>query len=280
LRASFYAAPAARLSGTPLVWQVHDILPSGPYVRWMARRASAAIAVSKAAMAPLPEALNVCVIPNGVDLDGYGDRGASRRRLRAEWGWPEDACVVGIVGRLRPWKGQDHFLRAMARVGQHYRRTRFAVVGGTPLGTDSAYREHLAALSAELELVDRVTFTGHRGDISEIMEALDILVQCSLEPEPFGRVIIEGMAARLPVVAYDHGGPSEIVIDGVTGRLVSPGDIDALSSAVSDLVGDRATRERMGRAGRERVEKEYDVRRLTRETERILEGAARGMRKG
>ncbi len=279
LRASLYAAPAAQLARLPLVWQLRDILPRGLYIRWMSRRASEIIAVSRAAAEPLAQGLPVTVIPNGVDLDSWRDSAASRAKTRARWGWPEQSCVIGIVGRLRPQKGQEHFLRAMARLADEFPGARFAVVGGTPLGSEDAYRERLHALSEQLRLAERVTFTGHRSDVQDLLHSLDVLVVSSTMPESFGRVVIEGMAAGLPVVAYDHGGPSEIVVDGATGCLVPPGDIAGLGSAVARLVGDAKTRSRMGAAGRERVASRYDVRDVARETERVLARAADAVRK-
>jgi len=108
------------------------------------------------------------------------------------------------------------------------------------------------------------------------MACLDILVHCSTEPEPFGRVIIEGMAAGLPVVAYGHGAVPEIVLAGETGVLAPPRDVEALAQAIAGLVGNPEVRASLGAAGRQRARDCYDIRPLTARIEAILESAARG----
>ena len=268
MRASLYAAPAARLTRRALVWHVRDVFGSGLYTRLMSRSASATIAISRACAAPLPRSDRVHVIANGVRLDqakqfGKGD-------LRQELGLSADTVLVGMVGRLRQWKGQDHFVRAMARVAEACPAARFVVVGGTVFGGEETYAASLTQLAESLGITASLAFLGQRDDLWRVLSGLDILVHCSIEPEPFGRVIIEGMAAGLPVVAYDHGGPSDIVVDGETGILVRPNDVEGLADAVHGLVDDGQRRARLGQAGQIRAAQRYEVNALTREIEAVL----------
>ena len=163
--------------------------------------------------------------------------------------------------RLDVWKGVDVFLEAAARIAAVRPGVRFVVVGGAITGLE-AYARSLEARAQALGLADRVRFTGWTygpAAMPEVHRALDVLVLASIEPEPFGLVVVEAMATGVPVVATAHGGPAEIVVDGVTGRLVPPRDAQALAAAVCALVDDPAAAARMGAAGRARACARYSA---------------------
>jgi len=271
MRASFYAALAATLAGRPLVWHVRDIHPPSErgYTRLMCRQARRVIAISQAVAAMLPCPDKVTVVYNGLDLEEYppdldGDA------ARAELGLPSGAPVAGIVGRLQPWKGQERFLRAAALVIQHLPEARFLVVGGAIFGNGAAYEARLRQLAADLGLGERAIFTGHREDLPPLLAALDVLVHCS-DAEPFGRVLIEGMAARRPVVACADGAVPEIVRHDETGLLVPPGDEQALAAAIVELLSHPERRQRMGAAGRRRVEQHFTAAQTARAIEAVYD---------
>jgi glycosyltransferase involved in cell wall biosynthesis len=162
--------------------------------------------------------------------------------------------VVGITGRLAPWKGQDVFLRAFAQAfpGGAQR----AVIVGAPLfgATETAYEERLRALVEELGIGHRVEFRGHRDDMGAELRAMDVLVHASTIPEPFGQVIVEGMAAHLAVVATRGGGPDEIVTDGVDGLLYDGGDLSALAAILVRLQDDPLLRAQLADAASKRAQ--------------------------
>lgn len=156
--------------------------------------------------------------------------------------------VVGHVGRLAPWKGQDVFLRAFAEAfpaGQERAR----VVGAALFGEDD-YAASLPLLAAELGVADRVEFTGFQRDTGRQLATMSVLVHSSVLPEPFGQVVVEGMSAGLPVLASDAGGPAEIITDDVTGGLVTPGDVHALAAALRRVAADPDLRDRWGAAAK------------------------------
>jgi len=273
MRASFYAALAATLTARPLVWHVRDIHPPAErwYTRLMCRRARRIIAISHIVAASLPCRSKVSVVHNGLDLDIYGPA-PDWTTVRSELGLGNDMLVAGIVGRLRPWKGQECFLRASATVAQQIPRARFLVVGGAIFDGGDAYESQLHQLTADLGLTERVLFTGHREDLPRVLPALDLLVHCS-DAEPFGRVLIESMAASRPVVAFDDGGVPEVVVRNDTGLLVPPGDEDALAAAIIELLCDRKRRLQMGNAGRQRVEQHFTAAQTARGIEAVYEAA-------
>jgi len=154
---------------------------------------------------------------------------------------PDGRPVVGFVGRIEPRKGPLDLVRAAPRIAAAS-GARVVVVGDDPYGSDPAYL-------AEVKGAREVEHFGWVDGGAGLMGALDVLVAPSRE-EPFGTVLAEAMAAGTPVVATRVGGLAEVVEDGVTGRLVAPGDPDALAAAVLEVLGRRA---QMGAAGRARA---------------------------
>jgi glycosyltransferase involved in cell wall biosynthesis len=259
LKASVLGGLAARLARVPCVWHVRDHVdgdalprPAVALVRALARRVpSAVVANSESTMASLHLPTRGGPIRR-VIADPVPDEffTPSSERVSSE-APPLDAgsaLVVGMIGRLAPWKGQDVFLAAFARAFPDG-TTRARIVGEALFGED----EHRAALHAQVErlgIADRVEFRGFRTDVRAELAELDALVHASVQPEPFGQVVVEGMAAGLAVVATDAGGPAEIVDSGHDGVLVPPGDVDALAGALRDLAGDPDRRARLGRHAR------------------------------
>jgi glycosyltransferase involved in cell wall biosynthesis len=153
-----------------------------------------------------------------------------------------------MLGRIAPWKGQDLFLRAFAAAfGAGEER---AVIVGSALFGEEQHGRELERLAATLGIAERVEFRGFREDVWPELASLDVLVHASLVPEPFGTVVLEGMAAGLAVIAPAEGGPADVVSDGETGVLIPPRDEAALSAAMRALAGDPATRARLGAAAR------------------------------
>lgn len=139
----------------------------------------------------------------------------------------DGAPLIGMFGRICPWKGQEVFLRAIALVpGAN------AVVAGGALFGEEEHEHRMKALACELGVADRVTFAGHVDEVVAIMAACDVVAHCSTAPEPFGRVIVESMFAGTPVIASDAGGAREIVTHGVTGQLTPMNDAPALAAAI------------------------------------------------
>jgi glycosyltransferase involved in cell wall biosynthesis len=155
---------------------------------------------------------------------------------------------VGMIGRIAPWKGQDVFLRAFAKAFSET-EARATLVGSAMFGEDG-YETELRDLVQNLGIADRVEFRGFREDVFAELQRVDVLVHASVLPEPFGQVVVEGMAAGLPVVAARAGGPAEILIEGETGLLYSPGDVDELAMILRRLANDRQLRQELGMRGR------------------------------
>ncbi|HEY9722283.1 MAG TPA: glycosyltransferase, partial [Oscillatoriaceae cyanobacterium] len=174
--------------------------------------------------------------------------------------------VVGVVSHLIPWKGQDVFVRAAARLAPDHPDWRFVVVGDD-IFQFRGERTRLEALAASLGIGERIAFVGHREDVPGVLEQFDLFVLPSLY-EPFGRVLIEAMAATRPIVATFAGGVPEIVLDGETGVLVPPGDDERLAQAIAAVLADSALAKRLATAARQRVETHFA---LTRTVEGVMQ---------
>jgi glycosyltransferase involved in cell wall biosynthesis len=169
---------------------------------------------------------------------------------------PADVPIVGLVGRLQAWKGQDRLLRAQALLHRRGHPLHLVIVGGDSYGLSPEYAASLEPLARELGLSEHVTMTGEVPDAGPYIERMDILVNAS-EEEPFGIVILEGMARGVAVVAVNAGGPEEFIEDRRTGVLARSGQPDALADALELLLVSAELREQVGRAGRERFMEEY-----------------------
>jgi glycosyltransferase involved in cell wall biosynthesis len=253
--AQLYAAPAATIAGMTdrLLWWQHEIA-AGHWIDRLATLLPArAVGCSSRAAAGAQERLRprrrTFVVAPGSPPPLEPDEGPAKRSS----GEPP---VLGMVGRLQPWKGQDRLLRAQALLRDRGLQVRTLIVGGDAHGLSSGYAESLPGLVAELGLDGIVTLTGQVPDPGPYIEQMDVLVNAS-DPEPFGLVLLEAMARSVPVLAVASGGPLEIVEDGSTGVLASSGQPAALADALQRLLASPDLREQMGRAGRERYLAEF-----------------------
>ncbi|MFN3704667.1 MAG: glycosyltransferase family 4 protein [Thermoflexales bacterium] len=278
VRAALYAAPASRLAHKPFIWYARDfwLSESRPRHLWLDRlakfllglSAKRVIANSQATAAHLSCHDKIVVIHNGIEPEKYELQGEGltfRQRYRI----PAHAPLVGMVGRLRPWKGQDRFLRVLAQVRERMPEAWGVIVGGTPLGEGENYPRQLKQLSAILGLKDHLVFTGHLEDVSSALAAMDVFVHPG-DPEPFGLVNIEAMASGKPVVAFAHGALPEIVIHGETGLLVPPFNEGAMADSICALLQSPSQQVAMGKAGRRRAQMHFSAQRMCEKVQQVL----------
>lgn len=169
--------------------------------------------------------------------------------------------VVVMVGCILPWKGHRVFIEAAGRIIQRegLRNCAFWIVGGAAPGTE----EFLASLNERSrELGLQIRFLGHQDNVYKWLSHADVVVHASVEPEPFGRVIIEAMALGKPVIATQIGGPLEIVVNGRNGILVPPNEPDTLADAVARVLSDDEMRTRLQQGGIETVENTFSTARF------------------
>ena len=209
------------------------------------------------------------VVYNGVDLADI-DQPVDGAQVRAELGLRSDDQVIGCVGRLVAWKGQAVFLRALAALAPQRPNLRGVLVGA-PEGNTQAYLQGLHALADELGIAQRLIWTGYREDVPRLLHALDVLVHASTAPEPFGRVLIEGMAAGVAVVGTRAGAVPEIITDGVNGLTVPPGDAEAMAGAIARVLDHPDEAAAWRRAARATVEQHFTLDAYVRGVQRVYE---------
>ncbi len=287
---------AGRLAGRPVVWHLRDRIEDDYLPRsvvLMVRALSRVIPTSIIGVSLAT--LRTVVSRDAGAEDGRGDQGTGSgvealgraakavvvhdgtvvRPLRGkEDGGSGSSCRIGLIGRISPWKGQHIFLQAAAQVLKRFPDARFVIIGAPLFGEDE-YNQEIRKLPADLGIADAVEFAGFRNDIGDAIDELDMVVHASTVGEPFGQVIIEGMAAAKPVVATNGGGVPEIVNDGATGILVPMGDAQAMADAMCALLADPKRAREMGNLGRQRVLDHFTVARTAAKVETVLRQALR-----
>lgn len=260
---------------TPLIWHIHDYVSPRRLMRrllWPFRKAcSVAIVNSRSVAKDLEQVLpglRIVPIYNAIDLERFSPQGG-RLDLDARAGLapPAPGTVrVGLIATFARWKGHKVFLEALARVSPDV-PIRGYIIGGPIYQTDGSQWSalELQKEAERLGLAGQVGFTGFLEDIPAAMRSLDIVVHASTQPEPFGMVIIEGMACGAAVIASQAGGASEIFSDGEDALGHPPGDAAVLAQQILRLASDQALRRRLGQAGRATAERLYHGTRLANE---------------
>lgn len=271
VRASVYAGAAAALARRPFLWHLHEPAPPGIYGRLLCALSDVAIAVSAAVGRDVPCRHKVRVIHNGIRAaDFAGDHRERATRLRATWGVPPGAVLIGQVARLQPWKGQRDVIAAAEILLRDHPDAYVAIIGGDIFGDAGAYERELKAHVAQRGLSRRVLFTGHQEDIPAVLSALDILVHASTA-EPFGTILLEAAAAGVPMVAYAGGGVPELLTHAESALLVPQGDYAGLAAALARLLSDRDLAGTLSTAARAWVLQHFDIRETVRRIQDLLE---------
>lgn len=258
------ALPAVRLArvDVPVAWLVHDVVVRRDLAlvaRLGAPAVRRALAVSGAAgLLAGRLGLDVAVVRNGV-----------RWPVEPADEAPPGPPVVGISGMVTPWKGHAVLLEAMAQLPHAV----LEVLGGT-FPRDAEHRAAVEARAGRADLAGRVRFLGHHADPLAVMRRWTVAVNASTSPEAASLAVLEAMSLGLPVVATDHGGTPEVL--GAAGRLVPPGDADALAGAIAALLDDAAARRACGAVGRAAVAGGLDAATSARRFAAELDALSRG----
>lgn len=207
------------------------------------------------------------VVYNAIEFDSYNCI-YDTDGVRSEFGLHQNNFLAAMVGRLKEWKGQKIFLQALGIASQELSNLRGLIIGEEDPDSPG-YCQELKSAASSLGLADKVIFTGWRKDVPRLMAACDLIVHCSIKPEPFGLVIVEGMAIGKPVIAANAGGVPEIITDGIDGVLVPPGDAQAVANEILSIASNRTKAEAMGVRAREKVKKKFIINRYVSEIENI-----------
>jgi glycosyltransferase involved in cell wall biosynthesis len=280
------AAPAAWWTGRPFIWSLHDIL-TADHFSTLNRRLAAGVANafahrvlvnSKATRRAFAEsggdASRCRVVYNGLDPDRFASPDADRLRdLRRDLEVGENP-LVGVFGRLTPWKGQHVLVDALSELpGVHA-----LLVGASLFENDTAYADVLRQRARQRGVADRTHFLGFRDDVPQLMHLVDVVVHTSTAPEPFGRVLVEGMLAGTPIIGTRAGGPTEIIDDPETGLLVPPGDSGALASAIRNVLSNPERARSMAENAQMHAQDRFSIEQMRRQVHRITSRLSRPTR--
>ena len=191
------------------------------------------------------------VIRSAVDADRFAVK-SDCASFRNEFGIAEDEVVIAAAGQLIPRKGQQFLLEAVAKLRQREQSFRLLIFGEGYLGAQ------LQAQAESLGLGDCVDFGGFRDDLDDFVGCFDVFAHPALA-EGLGVATLKAQAAGVPVVAFAAGGMKEAVADGKTGYLVQPEDVNELEKSINRLARDESLRQKMGQAGRERMQKDFSI---------------------
>ena len=273
------ASMAARATGIPFVTTYHGIYnannPLKRYYKSVMAKGDVVIANSQWTADHVVREHGtprerVVVIHRGVDLEQFDPAGVAPHRveaIRSAWGAAPEQTVVLLPGRLTRWKGQSVLIEAAARIVREgaFENTK-VVLAGDAQGRD-AYAGELRNAIVANDLANVVHLADHMTDMPAAYVASDVVVSASTDPEAFGRVAAEAGAMGRPVIATDHGGARETVLNNVSGLLTPPGDADALARALKTMLdmGDERRRE-MGARGRAHVRANFSLEQMCAQT--------------
>lgn len=247
----------------PLFWHVRDLRLPVLIARDASKRATRIIAASEAIDEYLVDILSprllgrIRVIRNGIDDARFqpADQAAARR----QFGLPEGVPVIGMVAHLIPWKRHDAFIQAAALIRDRCPDAFFVAVGRDLFNENKRWVAQLESQVEQLGLASRFRWIRDLDSAEAVLPAFDLLMHPALA-EPFGRVICEAMACRIPVIAAHSGGPATTIKEGISGLLVKDGDPQLFAEAALSLLNDSARAAKLAEAGRNRVLEQFTTR--------------------
>lgn len=256
LKSALYGAIAAKIAGVPLIWHIRDHI-GAPYLKPIVAKGIRLLSrlLPNGVIANSHSTLNALELPRSkktlVVYSAFAKAIGNGIGMR-----DQKVFNVLLVGRLAHWKGQ-HIVLEAAKSFKNEPRVKFWLAGDALFG-EEAYKQELLQKINNDELTN-VSMLGHVDDIQGLMNTADLLIHTSVTPEPFGQVIVEGMAAGLPVIASNEGGPVEIVVQGETGLLIEPGDAAILADSIKWMLDHPEERRRMADNGMKRVKEHFVI---------------------
>ena len=272
-----YGGLAAWLAQIPEVWTVHTPPEPTLFNRAILRIPATSVIANCPRTADSFRALghpNEMIWP-GVDIDRL-ERGTSREELSTRFGIPASARWVSLAARLQRYKGQHFFVRSLASLPRQEPAVHGILIGGALFGMEMDYLAELKAEAAKLGVADRVHFVGFLSDedVAGFLAASELVVHPALD-EDFGITVAEAQILGKPVIAFSAVGPTYILVDGKTGRLIPPGDQAALNRALAETLADPLLMRQWGQAGQERSRVHFGIVAHVQRTERIYERCIR-----
>jgi len=264
-QAAFYSLLVAKLLKIPLVWHMHDILSyrlfNKIFIKLTSFGVSKIICVSEAVKVNLTifgvNSEKCKVIYNSINRSEFLNTNVIYGKFRKEYNISQDTILIGIIGQIAEWKGQEIFLNSISKVLIKFSKVKFIIVGDVISEKEEKYKKTLKKFIEKNNLEKVVFFTGFREDISQIITDLNIIVHTSIKPDPLPTIIIEGMALGKPVIATDVGGVRELITPNLNGLIIPPKDSQKLSQAILKMLSNPKLIKKMGKEGMMIADKKF-----------------------
>lgn len=267
VRSHILVSSLAKKNNIPMIWFAHD----DTFPSWLLKRLihiptsilTCSEYIKKWIQKNTDERWNekIKVVWNGVNMEEIKNTGKQKK----------EKIIIGIVGRLVPWKGQKQFLLMANMLSKKRKDIEYQIIGNAYRDKKSEkYAKELERLIKKFGLETTVTIKKNIKDIYQTIGNLDILIHNSLNPEPFGRVIIEAMALKTPVIASNLGGTAEIVDDGVDGFLVDPNDTNAVTERVEKLLENEKLYKLFQENAYDKVTEKFNLKKITKNIESVI----------
>ena len=270
---------AAKLSRCPQLWHVHEIIVHPRIGASLLATLSSAfsdlvVACSQATASHYRRTRLISSTPVKAILNGIDESRARNRNeisLRSLLGIDSKDTVFALLGRINHWKGHPIFLDTAEYLAAEFKNVSFLIAGDSFAGQEQLTEAVDRRIKSSEILRRRMFRLPHMANVGSVYEASDTIIVPSIEPDPFSTVVLEAMAAGLPVIATRIGGVPEAVVDNITGLLVDPNNVASLLAAMKKLVGSPSLRAEMGSNGRDRFKRNFGVARFLEEFNEVYE---------
>ena len=253
----------AKKANIPLIWHIHEIILKPRFIfhimsYLISRKSTKVVAVSNAVKNHFESSRfwkqkqTIDVIYNGVDSEIYHPYSEDvRQKLKEQFGIPAHSKVLGMVGRVNAWKGQTDFLQAVETLLKEDATLHAVMVGGVFEGEEWRMEELLAAVESS-PISKQITVKDFDPNTVDLYNLFDVFVLPSTNPDPLPTVVLEAMACGKPIVAYRHGGVTEMVVENYNGQFAEVKNPQDLSEKIKEVLEDSARLEQYSQHSRNR----------------------------
>ena len=266
----------ARKKGIKHIWHVHEIITKPAFftkiIGYLLNNFSNTIIVVSDAVKrhwqQTVDKAKIVRVYNGIDQSPFNEKHST---LNQELDIPQDAVLIGMIGRVNHWKGQDYFLEIAKILSEKYPKLRFIMAGDAFPGNEHLMDELDKNIKSQ-RLQHKVFNLGYRTDIVNILNALDIFILPSIQPDPFPTVILEAMSAAKAVLATNHGGAPEMIEDGISGILIPVREATNVAEKIGFLIENEDARIKMANLAKQRVQELFSKEAFERSVLRVFAG--------
>ena len=261
--AVWVGALLSRMKGYFHIWHLHEIIVQPKFFAvWMGKlvqyNSHKVIVVSEAVKkhwGKYVSANKLHLVYNGIDYNPYICKSVN---LREELNIPKEAMIIGMIGRVNSWKGQEYFLEISEELNKKFLNLYFLLVGDAFPGEEHLFEE-LEQRILENKFRDRIFNLGFRKDISHVLATMDIFILPSILPDPFPTVILEAMASKKPVVATAQGGALEMIDHGATGYHIPVNEAPEAAVIIGELINNKGKINKIGEEARKSVIENFSL---------------------